>query len=271
MECLPKNHKNFTKDSDKSTHYPYSPSKKGVIRLGVSISLALWTFITLDPLERAIALPKATPIPHPTLSAQDQISGQDRNLKEYIRDSISCPTDITALVPLIVRDLPSYANRVSTRAQVSERSFNPRGIVIAAAQAEEDRAVSALLNTSINPSIASTNTPSTLEQELELSLEQMLDTHQLIPFFFTTLERQYVGDHAVRLQHYHWAFLSQTTQKEESQWHLAFMFSRLGDYPAEQPAAPPRESRQGSIGQALQLWLRDCNAGSIAGQNTHAN
>ena len=175
---------------------------------------------------------------------------------EYIRPAIICPTDVSTLAPLLFRDLPSYANRVSTRAQVLERSFNPRGVVVAAAQAETDEGLNTVLPVeALLPENEAITT---------FSLEQDLASHNLIPFFFTTLERQYVDDQAVRLQHYHWAFLSQTFQKKDPQWHLALMFSRLGDYPADQPVAPPRESRQGSIGQALQLWLRDCNAGSVA-------
>ena len=203
---------------------------------------------------------------------------------------ISCPTDVAGLAPIVLRDLPSYANRVSSRAQVQERSFNPRGVVIAAAQDEADEAFNAALPVRRLSSDGDSELALDLDLEgerifsspglgLSSALEQDLSTHQLIPFFFTTLERQYVDDQAVRLQHYHWAFLSQTAASQTAQsrsektpqWHLAMMFSRLGDYPADQPVAPPRESRQGSIGQALQLWLRDCNVGSVAAQSENLN
>lgn len=166
----------------------------------------------------------------------------------YIRQPASCPNNIDALLPLLLRDLPSYSNRVSSRAQVLERSFNPRGVVIAAAQAPEDQ----------QKAIATQR----LFDGLPLT-EDAIATHQLTPLFFTTLERQYVNDRAVRIQHYHWAFLSQTSDDEQSQWHLALLFSRIGHYPNDQPVSPPRESSQGSIGRGLQLWLRDCNADAI--------
>ena len=181
------------------------------------------------------------PSKHGRLYADKGANPAQSRAKEnaYIRPQISCPTEVTDLQPLLLRDLPSYANRVSTRAQLRERSSNPRGVVIAAAQAEVETPDAAY-----DPSIPS---------------REAIANQQLIPLFFTTLERQYVGSTAVRLQHYHWAFLTQPQGK----WELAMMFSRLGDYPAEQPVSPPRESRQGSIGRGLHLWLRDCNAGSI--------
>lgn len=176
---------------------------------------------------------------------------------EYLRESIICPNNIADLVPFLVRDLPGYANRVSTRAQVWDRSFNPRGVVIAAAQASEDEQIGR-------------DFPGWLE-EIQLT-EEAIATHQLIPLFFTTLERQYVNDKAIRIQHYHWAFLSHTPHEgAPNQWNLALLFSRIGDYPAEQPVSPPRESSQGSIGRALHLWLRDCNAGSVGALNGPTN
>ena len=219
------------------------------LALGIAFSEVAFGFAVFQGIAHSYPIPLI----------KDHTLLKDASPKDYIRSSIVCPGDISDLVPLLLRDLPSYANRVSTRAQVLERSFNPRGVVIAAAQAVEDEGGS--MSTVANALL------STTEEGTPISFDQTLDTHHLIPLFFTTLERQYVDDQAVRLQHYHWAFLSQTTKQEDPQWHLALMFSRLGDYPAEQPVAPPRESRQGSIGQALQLWLRDCNAGSIAGHS----
>ena len=205
--------------------------------VGISIALGI-TFSEL-----AFATPQPTPL------KDSNASPEAASPNEFIRASISCPSTITDLVPFILRDIPSYANRVSTRAQVWDRSFNPRGVVIAAAQASEDEQIGRDL-------------PNWLG-DLQLT-EDAIATHQLIPLFFTTLERQYVNDRAVRIQHYHWAFLSHTPHEgRPNQWHLALLFSRIGDYPADQPVSPPRESSQGSIGRALHLWLRDCNAGSV--------
>ncbi|MGK7889314.1 MAG: hypothetical protein AB4042_08265 [Leptolyngbyaceae cyanobacterium] len=159
---------------------------------------------------------------------------------DFIRPAIACSTDIEALLPLLLRDLPSYANRVSTRAQVRDRPFNPRGVVITAAQ----------------PELSSLE----VDGYGMMPSEEAIAANGLTPLFFTTLERNYRQGTTSRIQHYHWAFLTQTATDE---WELALMFSRIGDYPAHQPVSPPRESRQGTIGRGLQLWLRDCNAGAV--------
>ncbi|NET49047.1 MAG: hypothetical protein F6K09_10040 [Merismopedia sp. SIO2A8] len=199
----------------------------------VFCSLAIWGLALMGTTLKtsALTLPKAD-MTNPISDAS------------FIRPAIACPSDIHALTPLLLRDVPSYANRVSTRAQIRDRSYNPRGVVIVASEAELER-----LDPALNPTIPSL---------------EAIASHDLIPFFFTTLERQY-GYRAsnenttTRLQHYHWAFLTRV----DDRWELAMMFSRIGDYPASQPVSPPRESRQGTIGQAIQLWLRDCNAGSV--------
>jgi len=160
----------------------------------------------------------------------------------FIRPETTCPAEVEALSPLLLRDLPNYANRVSTRSQVRDRSFNPRGFVLVAAQPERG-----------------TVTPDPETYPMVPSADAIA-ANGVIPLFFTTLERQYHQDAASRIQHYHWVFLSQI----QGSWHLSSMFSRIGDYPDSTLVSPPRESRQGSIGQAIQLWLRDCNAGAIA-------
>ncbi|NER00580.1 MAG: hypothetical protein F6K30_28445 [Cyanothece sp. SIO2G6] len=157
-----------------------------------------------------------------------------------IRPAIVCPSTIETMLPMLLRDLPSYANRVSTRAQVRDRAFNPRGVVITAAQ----------------PEISSLD----MDVHAMIPSEEAIASNGLTPLFFTTLERHYRHGTATRIQHYHWAFLTRTSAQE---WGLALMFSRIGDYPAQQPVSPPRESRQGTIGQGIQLWLRDCNAGAV--------
>lgn len=238
--------------------------------MSVSIILGLGIFegaVRAQP-RQANASPLFNPgnlrLSHPTSGQFSPDGATDLHVHKqvsetYIRPAIVCPSDLTDLTPLLFRDLPSYANRVSTRAQVLDRSFNPRGVVIIAAQSESDEALNDALP--IDSSLPEN------EDITAFSFAQTLEAHHLIPLFFTTLERQYVDDQAVRIQHYHWAFLSQTHAKKQPQWHLAMMFSRVGDYPDDSLTTPPRESRQGSIGQAIQLWLRDCNAGAVAGES----
>ena len=82
-------------------------------------------------------------------------------------------------------------------------------------------------------------------------------SEQLQQLFFTTLERQYSGVDATAINHFHWLFLA----PDERGWRMVFMFSAIAAADAAQ--IPPRDSSQGSIGQAVQRWLRDCRAQAI--------
>jgi hypothetical protein len=158
-----------------------------------------------------------------------------------IRPLMQCPNDLEALLPLLLRDLPGYANRVSQRAYPlgwRTQSTLP-GYVLLASRPEFEPL----------PLAVRAYTP--LQED---------DTTQI---FFTTLERQYVPASSVRLQHHHWAFLTQTPRG----WRLVFMFSAIDNVPdnvpVHEPPTPPHDSSQGVVAQAMRLWLRDCQAGSI--------
>lgn len=153
-----------------------------------------------------------------------------------IRPQTTCPDNIETLSPLLLRDLPSYANRVSQRAFDLHPRANQPGYVLVAGQSE-------LIPLSLGPGEQSTTTA-------ETGLEQL---------FFTTLNRQYLRGQAVQIQHYNWLFLARTT----SGWRLAMMVSRLGSYPSQDPPSPPRDSSQGVLAEAIRLWLRDCRTGNI--------
>jgi hypothetical protein len=143
-------------------------------------------------------------------------------------------------MPLLLRDLPSYANRVNQRAYTNFRTADVPGYTILADHLEY--------------------APLSLNSEGTLpSLED-----QPTQVFFTTLERQYVSGKPVSLQHYHRLFLVET----QDGWQLSLMFSTLGDYPADQPPTPPQDTSQGVIAQAIRLWLRDCWAGSVAADSS---
>jgi hypothetical protein len=157
-----------------------------------------------------------------------------------IRPPIQCPADLPTLIPLLLRDLPSYANRVSQRAYTDFRTQDLPGYVILADRPEYQPLP---LN------------PDSLESQIAASNED-----QPSQIFFTTLERQYVSGKPVSLQHYHRLFLVET----EEGWQLSLMFSTIGNYPADQPPTPPQDTSQGVIAQAIRLWLRDCRAGSVA-------
>lgn len=164
------------------------------------------------------------------------LSWGDVPQKDLIRPPSQCPVALPSLVPLLLRDLPSYSNRVSQRAYTNFRTTDIPGYVIVANHVEYE--------------------------PLSLNLEQTSSSleDQPVQVFFTTLERQYVSGKPVSLQHYHRLFLVET----KDGWQLALMFSTLGNYPADQPPTPPQDTSQGVIAQAIRLWLRDCHAGSIA-------
>ncbi|MGJ3246980.1 MAG: hypothetical protein ACFE0I_13005 [Elainellaceae cyanobacterium] len=158
---------------------------------------------------------------------------------DLIQPRISCPDDLETLTQLMLRDLPGYANRVSQRARDRDRIVDLYTFVILAAQPEFMPLT--LGPGSYNP--ASSDAATDLQQ-----------------VFFTTLEREYVGDRTELLQHFHWLFLAKT----ERGWWFGLMASRIGGYPDNQPQSPPRDSSHGVIAQAIRLWLRDCRAGAIA-------
>ncbi|WP_228022081.1 hypothetical protein [Vasconcelosia minhoensis] len=157
-----------------------------------------------------------------------------------IRPSFACPEDVELLTALLIRDIPVYTNRELQRALVDQIpvQYRPSYVVLAGRPEFE---------------------PIDLDEYVFTTSPAAND--ELVQVFFTTLERQYAGLTLRELQEYHWLFLTQT----DSGWRLALMFSTIGGSPGEpHPPLPPRESSSGSVGQAVQLWLRDCRAGAIA-------
>ncbi|MGD1906764.1 MAG: hypothetical protein ACFB0C_12315 [Leptolyngbyaceae cyanobacterium] len=153
----------------------------------------------------------------------------------YLRPLTTCPVDLETLITGLIRDVPSYANRVARRQLgVNDAGF---GTVLVAGQAELE--------------------PLDISDRLFNSGEY--DPESVDQVFFTTLERQYTETEQVNLQQFHWLFLTEA----DDGWRLAFMFSRLGAEGSSRPPTPPEESSNAVIGQAVRLWLRDCRAGAI--------
>lgn len=151
--------------------------------------------------------------------------------------SSTCPADVETLVSLLLRDLPSYANRVIQRSRRLSRADENYYVLVAGRPEFEPL--------TLGPG-QYTSTPTA-------------DVEPPQQVFLTTLEREYYGGKAIYTQHYHWLFLVQTPDG----WRLAMMFSRFGSASAGRPPTPPRESSNGVIGQAVNFWLRDCRAGAI--------
>ncbi|NER78466.1 MAG: hypothetical protein F6K42_02595 [Leptolyngbya sp. SIO1D8] len=156
-----------------------------------------------------------------------------------MRPKTTCPSELGTLMVGLLRDLPSYANRVAHRSLGLNEDVAGFGTILVAGQAElAPLDLSAL--TFSEPAISSSE-----------------PIHQA---FFTTLERQYTTTDYVHLEQYHWLFLT----KAEDGWRLVLIFSRTAvDEPAARPPTSPRENSDGIVGQAVRLWLRDCRAGAI--------
>ena len=148
-----------------------------------------------------------------------------------------CPNDLETLSDLLVKDLPSYANRVMQRSRRSLENAATMPIYVIAAGKPEF-------------------------EPIALSTIQYQGSENKSPeqVFFTTLERQYVSKHRViETQNFHWLLLTPTA----SGWRMVMIFSRFGSSNPEQTPSPPRDTSQGIIGQAVKLWLRDCRAGAV--------
>ena len=153
--------------------------------------------------------------------------------------SSSCPTDVETLISRMLKDLPSYANRVIQRSRRLNRSGDIFSYVAVAGRPEFEPL-------SLGPGEYTSITPAT-EAEPPKQV------------FFTTLERRYQGGKAINTQLYHWLFLAQTADG----WRLVMIFSRIGSSIPGRPPTPPREGSNGIMGQAVSTWLRDCRAGAI--------
>ncbi|HAC64165.1 MAG TPA: hypothetical protein DCF68_11650, partial [Cyanothece sp. UBA12306] len=119
-----------------------------------------------------------------------------------------CPSDIETLTELMLKDLPSYTNRVIQRERLRDRPFPPSLYVLVAGKPEFEPLP--LTNLQYQPVL-----PDTAQQ-----------------VFFTTLERQYGEREVSDLQNYYWLFLTPT----EDGWRSVLLFSQLaslneGDLP----------------------------------------
>ena len=154
---------------------------------------------------------------------------------QSLTNSFSCPGDLRQLTSLLLKDLPQYSNRVIQRTQTANREAGIRNFIVTASQAEFEP-----LN-------------------LPRIQYDRIDSREPEQVFFTVLERQYSNNRIINTQTYHWLFLTQTSNG----WQTVMMFSRFGNSQNGQPPTPPRETTNGIIGQGVQLWLKDCRAGTV--------
>lgn len=177
----------------------------------------------------------ADPEPSSPETSTPEISNPDTN-PTYIRPQVSCPEDFTTLSTLLVRDIPSYTNRIlqSTVADIPS-AYRPAYVIIASQPERTPLDVRDWVYTT--------------SPEKGESLQQL---------FFTTLERQYSDLEASSLNHFHWLFLAPSDEG----WEMVFMFSAIDA--ENEVMLPPRDSSQGSVGQAVKRWLTDCKAAAIS-------
>lgn len=175
-------------------------------------------------------------LPQPISSYQTDrlptLSTGDRKLTQASEAELGCPEDLRQLTALLLEDLPGYANRVIQRTQDLNQAAGIENYVITASEAEFEPLN--LPRLQYNP----------------------IDNNDPEQVFFTVLERQYIDNQIVDIQTYHWLFLTQT----DSGWRTVLLFSRFGNSIEDKPPTPPRETTNGIIGRAVQLWLRDCRA-----------
>jgi hypothetical protein len=147
----------------------------------------------------------------------------------------TCPAKLDSLTNLLVRDLPSYANRI-----VQQRRK---------------------LADSVYSSIVTASIPDLKPIEIS-SREYPLRFPQAAPtqVFISTLDRQYTGIKSAQLQQFHWLFIAKT----KLGWRLVNIYSRTGGSPgANDLITPPIESSNTIVGEAIRVWLNDCHLGKV--------
>ena len=151
----------------------------------------------------------------------------------------TCPKDLESLTSLLIPQIPSYANRVIQKSRRLKRNYDFYSYVVIAGKPEFE--------------------------PLELTHQEYTPvfpeaSQQL---FFTTLERKYVDNMPVETQNYHWIFLTYTSNG----WQLVMAFSRFGSSFPDSLPFPPENTTNSVIGEAVRLWLRDCESGSLRGDS----
>ena len=148
------------------------------------------------------------------------------------KKDLKCAGNIENLITLMLKDLPSYANRVIGRSIFNNKGNIYNYVIVAG---KPDFEPIPLNNREYTPVFK--------------------DSSQQV--FFTTLEKQYLDNKAVEIQNYHWLFLT----RSPTGWRMVTIFSRLGKPDKDRPPFPLKQSSNSYIGRGIRLWLRDCRAG----------
>jgi hypothetical protein len=152
----------------------------------------------------------------------------------------TCPANLDSTIKLLIRDLPSYGNRVIQRRRKLKDAIYSSFI------------------TAGRPEFTPIETTS---REYPPLFPQAAATQ----VFITTLERQYTGVKSAEIQQFHWLFMAKTRLG----WRLGNIYSRTSTSPRTQntPIAPPIESSRTIVGEAIRIWLDDCYVGKVKGNS----
>ena len=183
--------------------------------------------------------------------------------------TLHCPPgDLSVLVTQLMLDLPSYSNRVIQR---SRRLGDSSTLYLLLAGQPEIQPVSL-------EALADDPKRSRLPVD---EAKRNAPAEEIYQIFFTTLERQYsrssapasppveqaLNQAAPLFQQFHWLILARRQDKTASPsapWQIISLRSQLAPYPSgDDLLAPARDSRSGSVGQGIVVWLRDLHSGAI--------
>lgn len=206
----------------------------------IALLVSIATMQTVAPKSATWLRASASPVPLGKSAQPNPVAR--RGVERARSEGTVCPDTLEALMPPLLRDLPSYANRVVARSRSRSRTPDLPPSYVLLAGPPDYRPL-----------------PADLEDLGLAEYEAIAPDGQPQQVFFTTLERQYGHGGYSRIQGFYWVFLTQ----QAGQWQLAGALSSLGGYPVGQPASPPRDSSEGVVAQAIRLWLRDCHAGAV--------
>jgi hypothetical protein len=147
----------------------------------------------------------------------------------------TCPVKLDSLTNILVRDLPSYANRL-----IQQRR----------------KRTDTLYSSIVTASMPDLKPIEIVSREYPPRFPQAAPTQ----VFISTLERQYTGIKSAQLQQFHWLFIAQT----KLGWRLVNIYSRTSGSPsANVLITPPIESSNTIVGEAIRVWLNDCHLGKV--------
>jgi len=146
-----------------------------------------------------------------------------------------CNYSLSELSQLLVKDISDYGNRVIQKSKRKGENYQSLPVYIITA-----------------------NQPELEELPLIQTQYRHPQKSEVKQIFFTTLERQYLSNnHLQQTENYHWLLLTPTSHG----WQMVMLLTRLGVEDKENPAYPPINSTSGVMGEAVRIWLRDCNSG----------